>query len=56
MYGGKGISQSFSIKSKKSNHDLLNLIILQVNVDSITSASNHKSNNIFFQGFKFFPG
>jgi hypothetical protein len=56
IYGGNGISHSFSIVSKKSIFDLLNLIILHVKVSFITSAFNQKSNFIFFQTFKFFPG
>jgi hypothetical protein len=50
MYGGSGIFQRVSIVLKKSIHFLLNFIILQVNVDSMTSASIIiVSSDLFFE-------
>gem|GEM_PF-1186834 len=56
IYGGIGISHSFSIISRNSNHHLLNSTILHASVISLLIASNQYSNTIFLPGFSFLPG
>jgi hypothetical protein len=56
IYGGRGISQNFSIISRNSIHQKLNSTILHFSEISLIVAVNQKSKTTFFHGFNFFQG